>query len=155
MASLLGARVTMAQTLALLLSALALNALLLACFGPICGFFAAGSDYHFMKLLHVCVFAVCASYSLGALRQGLAVTVAGAGLYPAQALRMLSVWILVYGFVGAQMAWTLRPFIGEPGLPFELLRHNKTGMNFYAAVGESMKRFRREGSQEGTAPDRP
>ena len=32
------------------------------------------------------------------------------------------VWILTYGIVGAQMGWILRPFIGAPGVPFELFR---------------------------------
>jgi hypothetical protein len=28
----------------------------------------------------------------------------------------------VYGVVGAQMGWVLRPFIGTPSQPFELFR---------------------------------
>jgi len=27
-----------------------------------------------------------------------------------------------YGLVGSQMAWTLRPYVGYPGAPFELIR---------------------------------
>lgn len=27
---------------------------------------------------------------------------------------ILRMWILIYGFVGTQMAWTLRPFLGAP-----------------------------------------
>jgi hypothetical protein len=36
--------------------------------------------------------------------------------------RVLRVWCFVYGIVGAQMGWLMRPFIGSPDLPFELLR---------------------------------
>jgi hypothetical protein len=35
---------------------------------------------------------------------------------------LLYVWILLFGFVGTQLAWTLRPFFGDPGKPFELFR---------------------------------
>jgi hypothetical protein len=44
-----------------------------------------------------------------------------AGDRPASML-LLYVWILLFGFVGTQLAWTLRPFFGDPGLPFELFR---------------------------------
>ncbi|WP_344653661.1 hypothetical protein [Cryptosporangium japonicum] len=36
--------------------------------------------------------------------------------------RLLYVWALLFGFVGTQLAWTLRPFIGEPNHPFQLFR---------------------------------
>ncbi|MGD2105397.1 MAG: actin-binding WH2 domain-containing protein, partial [Anaerolineae bacterium] len=45
-------------------------------------------------------------------------------------------WIILYAFVGSQMAWTLRPFVGAPGLPFELFR--QLGGNFYANVLASL-----------------
>jgi hypothetical protein len=35
---------------------------------------------------------------------------------------LLYIWILLFGFVGTQLAWTLRPFFGSPGVPFELFR---------------------------------
>ena len=38
----------------------------------------------------------------------------------------------VYGLVGAQMAWILRPFVGRPGMPFEWFRHR--GSNFFEGV---------------------
>jgi hypothetical protein len=37
-------------------------------------------------------------------------------------MALLYVWILLFGFVGTQLAWTLRPFFGSPGMPFELFR---------------------------------
>ena len=61
-------------------------------------------------------------------------------LYPKQAIRILQVWILVYGLVGTQMAWSLRPFIGSPGQPFEVLRMDQ-GSNFYQAVGHAFGAF--------------
>src|SRR5215211_1242618 len=35
---------------------------------------------------------------------------------------LLYIWILLFGFVGTQLAWTLRPFFGSPDKPFELFR---------------------------------
>jgi hypothetical protein len=35
---------------------------------------------------------------------------------------MLIVWLLTYGFVGIQMSWVLRPFIGDPSLPTTFFR---------------------------------
>ena len=37
-------------------------------------------------------------------------------------MALLYIWILLFGFVGTQLAWTLRPFFGSPGMPFELFR---------------------------------
>jgi hypothetical protein len=31
-------------------------------------------------------------------------------------------WILLYGLVGAQMGWVLRPFVGNPNIPFTFFR---------------------------------
>jgi hypothetical protein len=44
-----------------------------------------------------------------------------AGERPASMI-LLYIWILLFGFVGTQLAWTLRPFFGSPGAPFELFR---------------------------------
>jgi len=35
---------------------------------------------------------------------------------------LLYIWIILFGFVGTQFAWTLRPFFGSPRQPFELFR---------------------------------
>ena len=45
---------------------------------------------------------------------------------------LLYIWILLFGFVGTQLAWTLRPFFGSPGIPFELFRD--IGGTFYGDV---------------------
>jgi hypothetical protein len=42
------------------------------------------------------------------------------------------VWIVLFGFVGTQLAWTLRPFFGDPGSPFAVFR--EVGGTFYANV---------------------
>ena len=47
-------------------------------------------------------------------------------------MTLLYVWILLFGFVGTQLAWTLRPFFGSPGEPFGLYR--EIDGNFYAEI---------------------
>jgi hypothetical protein len=47
-------------------------------------------------------------------------------------MTLLYIWILLFGFVGTQLAWTLRPFFGSPGKPFSLYR--EIDGNFYAEV---------------------
>jgi hypothetical protein len=41
-------------------------------------------------------------------------------------------WVFLFGLVGAQMSWVLRPFIGKPGLPFTWFRPRES--NFFEAV---------------------
>ncbi|MFF3867485.1 hypothetical protein [Micromonospora sp. NPDC001898] len=47
-------------------------------------------------------------------------------------MTLLYVWILLFGFVGTQLAWTLRPFFGSPGEKFALFRSIEG--NFYAEI---------------------
>jgi len=47
-------------------------------------------------------------------------------------MTLLYIWILLFGFVGTQLAWTLRPFFGSPGKPFSLYR--QIDGNFYAEI---------------------
>lgn len=48
--------------------------------------------------------------------------------------------ILVFGLVGAQMSWILRPFIGAPSGPAVFLRGDLEG-NAYMAVLNVARRF--------------
>lgn len=47
-------------------------------------------------------------------------------------MTLLYIWILLFGFVGTQLAWTLRPFFGSPGEGFALFRSIEG--NFYAEI---------------------
>ena len=53
--------------------------------------------------------------------------------------KILFFWLILYAFVGTQLAWTLRPFFGAPDMPFELVR--KLGGNFYVDVFKSVSRL--------------
>ena len=43
-------------------------------------------------------------------------------------------WLIIYAFVGIQMGWTLRPFVGSPGQPTRFFRQAAWG-NAYVEVG--------------------
>ena len=42
------------------------------------------------------------------------------------------IWVIVFGLVGAQMGWVLRPFVGHPKADFTFFRERKE--NFFQAV---------------------
>ena len=135
---LMGSRLSFMQTLALILLALTLNSILLAAFAPIILFFIiTNSSYDFVKLLHVGVMGFSGLWAMAALWHGLREMCEKSDLYPKQAVRILQIWILIFGFVGTQMAWSLRPFVGNPGEPFQIVRPNQDG-NFYGAVANSI-----------------
>lgn len=46
--------------------------------------------------------------------------------------RVFTIWMFVFGLVGSQMAWILRPFIGTPGQAFTWFRPR--GSNFFESV---------------------
>ena len=41
---------------------------------------------------------------------------------------VFTIWMIVFGLVGAQMSWILRPFVGSPDVPFQWFRPR--GSNF-------------------------
>ena len=135
--ALLGARLGLADLLRVVVAAIAVGLAVLASFAPITAFFTLTTDsYPFMKLLSVFFLAVSGAvgltFLLNLLRRiedapaALREAEGGAG---AQARKeapvgrgLLRVWVLVYGLVGMQMGWLLRPFIGNPDLPFAWYR---------------------------------
>lgn len=136
----MGSRLGFLQTLALILLSMALNAILLAACSPVVVFFTiTGSSYHFLKLLHVLIFAFSGMWGMFGLWRGLYAMCESSDLYPRQAVRILQIWIVIFGFVGTQMAWSLRPFIGSPEMGFQIFREQES--NFYQGVWSSVVRL--------------
>jgi hypothetical protein len=46
-------------------------------------------------------------------------------------------WVIVFALVGAQMAWVLRPFVGNPNSPFTWFRPRAS--NFFQAVFQTLQ----------------
>jgi hypothetical protein len=49
------------------------------------------------------------------------------------------IWVIVFGLVGAQMAWVLRPFVGAPNRPFTFFRERDS--NFFEAIWNLITSF--------------
>lgn len=52
----------------------------------------------------------------------------------------LFAWVLLYQFVAIQLAWSLRPFIGDPAAPTTFLR-SESWTNAYVDAGSAMRMF--------------
>ncbi len=134
---LFGSNQSLTQNFALILTAITVTAVLLLSFAPIVVFFLlTTSNYQFFKLLNVVIFAVCGIIGVIFLNQGMKI-VSASGKDGGSARRwVMWAWVIVYAFVGSQMAWTLRPFIGAPSMQFELFR--QLGGNFYTNISASL-----------------
>ena len=44
-------------------------------------------------------------------------------------------WLAIYGFIGVQMAWVLRPFIGDPNTPVGFFRQEAWGNAYVKLLG--------------------
>ncbi len=132
-----GSNQSLVQNFTLILMAITVTAVLLLSFAPILLFFLlTTSHYQFFKLLNVGIFTIAGIVGVMFLSQGMR-TASAAGKEGAVARRnVVRLWVLIYAFVGSQMAWTLRPFIGAPSMQFELFR--QLGGNFYANIFASM-----------------
>ncbi|MBC7870681.1 MAG: actin-binding WH2 domain-containing protein [Chitinophagaceae bacterium] len=143
---LFGSKQTISQTFALIMTAITTTSVLLVSFAPVTLFFlttggATGNNYSFMKLLTVAIFGVSGLMGIAFLRQGFAASVDADNLEGRDARRALFLaWVVLYAFVGSQMAWTLRPYLGAPGQEFEIIRAGSRS-NFYENVLDSAQNF--------------
>jgi len=130
---LFGSSQSLTQNVALILTAITVTAVLLLSFAPITLFFLlTTSGYQFFKLLNVGIFALSGWMGVLFLSQGMRIVSAAGKEGASSRANVVRLWILLYGFVGSQMAWILRPFIGAPSMKFELFR--QLGGNFYSNV---------------------
>jgi len=141
--------------LRLIVAALAVTMALLASFGPIVAFFSFSTgSYSFMVLINVVTYGVAGSlgllFLLRTLQRLAAISVPDLGLDEAEdeivspmepvdagplgapARIVFRIWVVVFGLVGAQMAWVLRPFIGDPGAEFSWFRPRQS--SFFESV---------------------
>jgi hypothetical protein len=120
---LFGAKQTIAQHFTYLLTAVSVIALLLCGFAPVTLFFLITvNDYSFFLLMNVAIFGITGILGVSFLYQIMRPISDGD---TAQGVKIrtniLRFWLVLYGFVGSQLGWTLRPFFGSPG-QFELFR---------------------------------
>ena len=160
--ALVGSRLRLYSVLKLLVAAIGIMLTVLASLGPIVAFFAVTTtSYAFMKLLNVAVFTIAGVMGGGFLLRTLhrlnlasedtpglesspsepalpapAASPGAPRALPAEpganVRNLFRIWVGVFALVGAQMAWILRPFIGDPEQPFQWFR--PVTSNFFEAV---------------------
>ncbi len=134
--TLMGLRDDFAQVMRMLIATQAALTVILASFAPFTAlWYASSADYEVAKLFNALMFG-CASVTaqLVLLR-----------LYRPLIARnprhraMVRLWLVIYSFVGIQMGWTLRPFIGKPGMETTFFRQ-EAWTNAYVEVFETITR---------------
>ena len=141
-APLLGLNLPWRQSLQAILMSFAIASAILGSFSPLAAFVvwsspamspnvqASWGAYNFIQLMHVAIIAfagIVANVRLvGVLR-----ALSGKG---AAARRVLWAWLACNLFLGSQLSWICRPFIGSPALAVQFLRPNAFQGNFYESV---------------------
>jgi hypothetical protein len=128
--SLFGVRADFAESLRAILTSQAGLAIVLASLAPYTAFwYASFADYQRAILFNALMFALASFAAQGILRRLYRPLIAR----HAQHRRLLRIWLMLYAFVGIQMGWILRPFIGEVGMPPQFFRSDTWG-NAYLVV---------------------
>lgn len=137
MGLLLGSKLRFLQSITILLWAIAVNCVLLAAFAPISLFFMlSNSSYAFMMGLHVLIFTICGAAGLTYVNKNFRYvrkkamedekTERSSGI-------ILLVWMLLYMFVGSQMAFIMSPFVGKDNV---FMLFTGANYNFYTYILE-------------------
>jgi hypothetical protein len=109
----------------------------LASLAPVTAFFYyCIRDYSMAVLFNAGMFTVAALGAQAVMRRYYSPLIARSRRHR----RMLWFWFLLYAFVGIQMGWLLRPFIGNPHAPVELFRSDAWG-NAYVVIIRLVRRF--------------
>jgi hypothetical protein len=133
----IGSTMTFYQMSNIILSGFVVFSTIMLSFAPIVIFFMITSDnYAFLKLLHVAIFTFSGVFAVKTIAQGLTFACEKKNIYPKVGMNIFAIWIIIFAFVSSQLAWNLRPFVGNRELPFELFRERQG--NFYIAVIQSV-----------------
>src|SRR5947199_1792440 len=147
---LVGSRLRLLQVAVLVFGALALACVLLAAFVPITAFFLiTGANYYFQHLLNITIAGIAGLFGMYALHEGLSLVCEKREVYPRKALTIMRAWAVLFAFVGIQLAWSLRPFLGDRNQPFRVFGTYQG--NFYAGVIYAAKQLM-QGPEKPAAP---
>jgi hypothetical protein len=117
--ALIGLRSEFSRVLQALLATQTGLTVILAALAPFTAFwYISGSDYPLAILFNGGMFAVASLSAQWMLRRDYIPLIRDNPKHR----WMLRTWILIYVFVGIQMGWVLRPFIGDPDQPVQFFR---------------------------------
>lgn len=136
---LFGSKLDFRQYVTMALTSVAVISVLLFSFSPVILFFLISiKDYVFFLLLNVLVMTITGAIGVRLFYKGMRDMVSGPEAIEQNLRRyLLQGWVLLYALVGSQLGWTLRPFLGVEGEPFQIFRPEIDG-NFYAQVLRSI-----------------
>ncbi|MCA8913819.1 MAG: hypothetical protein KDB90_00305 [Planctomycetes bacterium] len=136
-----GVRARTSQTLTVALSGISTLAICLGACAPVVGLFCASAPIPSMAS-YLNLYVLCLACGVVAGVAGLRVLARGMRSLTTSGIKApLIVWALVYQFVGAQVAWLLRPWIGSSyGVDGYSLSHGLSG-NFYMGVWAVLTRW--------------
>ncbi len=148
----LGSKLGVLHMLNVILNGFLMVSLIMVAFAPIVIFFLiTGDNYAFIKLLHVGIFSISGFFGAKTMLDALQYCCEKSKVYPKVGIVVFRFWIVILAFVGMQLAWNLRPFIGDRGRQFELFREREG--NFYLAVINSVVDIAEGGNGGGGATD--
>ncbi|WP_019505492.1 hypothetical protein [Pleurocapsa sp. PCC 7319] len=132
----LGSKRTFGQYVSLLLASMAMISVMLFGFAPVTLFFRLSiNDYWFFLLLNIVVLGFTGVVGVRFFYKSMLALIAKEkednNISPNRH-KLIKAWLFLYGFVGSQLGWTLRPFVGSPSEPFALFREIES--NFYVQV---------------------
>ena len=135
---LFGSKLKFIQTTSVLVYGISVSMILLTAFAPISLFFRlTPSSYKFILLMHVTFFAISGSVGLYYIKRNFNILKKLAQetdeLAERQSNAILSIWIVLYIFVGTQMAYILSPFVGSEKT---FMLFNGSNHNFYSYLFE-------------------
>lgn len=134
----LGSKLGLLHMLNVILNGFLMVSLIMVAFAPIVIFFLiTGDNYAFIKLLHVGIFGISGFFGAKTMIEALHYCCEKSKVYPKVGVVVFRFWVVILAFVGMQLAWNLRPFIGNRGMKFELFREREG--NFYLAVIHSVR----------------
>jgi hypothetical protein len=145
LAPLLGLNIPFRRSFSAILMSFAVTAAILGGFSPLLAFVVwnappisqatlQGATYNFIKLANVAAIAFAGTTGNARLFQLLVQT----GGSRAAAFRVLFAWLTINLFLGSQLSWILRPFIGSPNLPVEFFRATALHGNFYENIFQTV-----------------
>ena len=148
LAPLLGLNIPLRQSFSAILMSFTIASTILGAFSPLMAFMiwnappmspqaVSGATYSLIKLANVAVIAFAGTTGNVRLFQ----TLAQLGGSKAIAFRVLVAWLVGNLFLGSQLSWILRPFIGAPNLPVEFFRATALHGNFYENVFQSFQQI--------------
>jgi len=148
LAPLLGLNIPFRQSGSAILMSFTIASAILGAFSPLIAFMiwnappmsspaVSGATYGFIKLANVAVIAFAGTTGNVRLFQLLA-RLGGSKMV---AFRVMFAWLAGNLFLGSQLSWILRPFIGSPNLPVEFFRGTPLHGNFYENVFQTLQQI--------------